>query len=191
MPSIGSVASKYSNKNAQGEIIPEGYSRGRLKDYTPEQMKLHESQFQHLGPDSYLSRLAGGDQSMFEEMEAPAMRQFQGLQGQLASRFSGMGMGGRKSSSFQNESNQATSDFAQGLQSKRMELRNQAIRDLMGMSNTLLGQKPYKNFLVDDQQGGEFGIPGAIMGGIAGFGFGGPAGAAKGAQWGHQIGSSI
>lgn len=150
------------------DIIPEGYSSGRMKNYTPQQMKLHESQFAHLGPDSYLSRLAGGDQSMFDEMEAPAFRQFQGLQGQIASRFSGMGMGGRKSSGFQNTSNQAASDFAQDLQSKRLGLRNQAIKDLMSMSNELLGQRPYEKFLTQKPQSAWADIAGKFAGAIPG-----------------------
>jgi hypothetical protein len=130
-----------------GDKIPKGYERGQLQQFTPEQMQLFQQMFGQLGPDSFLGRLAGGDQSMFEEMEAPAMRQFGQLQGGLASRFSGMGMGGQKSSGFQNTMNQAASDFAQQLQSQRLGLRNQAIQDLMGMSNQLLGQRPYEQFL--------------------------------------------
>ncbi len=159
---------------------------------TPEQMQLYKDSFSHLGPESYLSRLAGGDQSLYNEMEEPALRQFQGLQGQVASRFSGMGMGGRKSSGFQNTSNQATSDFASGLQSKRMDLRNQAIRDLMSMSSDLMGQRPEQNFLVkkDKDQGFDWGgVLGGLAGGVGGFFAGGPVGAFTGAQAGYGIGS--
>ena len=87
-----------------GNKIPKGYEQGTLQQFTPEQMNLFKSMFGQVGPDSFLGKLAGGDQSMFEQMEAPAMRQFQGLQGQLASRFSGMGMGSRRGSGFQNRS---------------------------------------------------------------------------------------
>lgn len=132
--------------------IPKGYEQGSIQQFTPEQMQLFKSMFGQVGPDSMTAKLAGGDQSMFEQMEAPAMRQFQGLQGQMASRFSGMGMGGRKGSGFQNTMNQASSDFAQDLQSKRMDLQRQAIQDLMGMSSNLLGQKPQENFLVEKQK---------------------------------------
>lgn len=134
-----------------GNVIPKGYKRGQLQQFTPEQMQLFQQMFGHLGPDSFLSKLAGGDESMFEQLEAPALRQFQGLQGQMASRFSGMGTGARQSSGFQNTANQATADFAGQLQSQRMGLQNQAIKDLMGMSNQLLGQRPYEQFLTKKQ----------------------------------------
>ncbi len=127
---------------------PRGYSSGRMQNFTPEQMQLFQQMFGNVAPDSYTSRLAGGDQSLFEESERPALQQFSQLQGGLASRFSGMGTGARRSSGFQNTMNQATSDFASGLQSRRQELQRQAIKDLMGMSGELLSQKPQENFLV-------------------------------------------
>lgn len=130
-----------------GNKIPSGYKAGRMQNFTPEMMDLFKQMFGHVGPDSYLSRLAGGDESLFAEMEAPAMRQFSGLQGNIASRFSGMGMGGRKSSGFQNTMNQASSDFAQDLQLKRQGLQRQAIQDLSSISSDLLNKKPYENFL--------------------------------------------
>jgi hypothetical protein len=122
---------------------------GRMQQFTPEQMQLFQQLFGHLGPDSFLSKLAGGDESTFAEMEAPALRQFSGLQGNLASRFSGMGAGARRSSGFQNTANQASSDFAQGLQSQRLGLQRQAIGDLLGFSNQLLGQRPYETFATE------------------------------------------
>lgn len=148
-----------------GNKVPSGYKVGQLQQFTPEQMQLFQSLFGHVGPGSYLSRLASGDQSMFGEMEAPAMKQFAGLQGDLASRFSGMGMGSRGSSGFQNTMNQASSDFAQGLQSRRQDLQRQAIGDLMGMSSDLLGQRPHEKFLYEKKKpfwqqllGGDMGI---------------------------------
>jgi len=128
-----------------------GYRPAQLQQFTPEQMKLFQSMFSQIGPESFLSKLAGGDQSMFEQMEAPAMRQFQGMQGQMASRFSGMGSGARRSSGFQNTMNQASSDFAQQLQANRMGLQRQAIQDLMGMSSNLLQQRPYEQMLLKKQ----------------------------------------
>lgn len=125
-----------------------GYKPTQLQQFSPEQLQLFQQMFGHVGQDSFLSKLAGGDQSTFQQMEAPALRQFQGLQGNIASRFSGMGSGARNSSGFQNTMNQASSDFAQDLQSNRMNLQRQAIQDLMGMSNSLLAQKPYENSLI-------------------------------------------
>lgn len=135
-----------------GPQVSYGKSQGgqrpfSMQQFTPEQMDLFKSMFGHLGPDSFLGRLASGDESMWKDIEAPAWKQFQGVQGQLASRFSGAAgdprqLSARGGSGFQNTMNQAGSDFAQDLQSKRMGLQNQAIKDLLGMSNDLLNQRP-------------------------------------------------
>ena len=148
----GATGSASGQNMTGGNIIPKGYREGRIQQFTPDQMQLFQQLFGQLGPDSFLSKLAGGDQSMFEQMEAPAMRQFQGLQGQTASRFSGMGMGARRSSGFQNQMGQQNMDFAQQLQSNRMGLQQQAIRDLMGLGSSLLGQRPYETSLIKKQQ---------------------------------------
>jgi hypothetical protein len=156
----------------------------RFQSYTPEQMQLFQDQFQHVGPGSYLSRLASGDQSLFAQQEAGAKQQFGEQQGDIASRFSGMGMGARRGSGFQNSQNQASSDFASRLQSNRMDLQRNAIKDLMGMSNELLGQRPYEDYAVtpDEETPWWQSILGEalpIAAGAAGTFFGGPmAGAA-------------
>ena len=134
-----------------GNSIPKGYKQGQLNQFTPEQHQLFQGLFQHAGPDSYLSKLAGGDQSQFAEMEAPALRQFQELQGGIASRFSQGGA--RRSSGFQNTQNQASQDFASLLQSQRTNYRNQALQQLMEMSNSLLGQRPYEQFIIKKDMG--------------------------------------
>lgn len=182
------------NAGIRKEKIPKGYSKASINNYTPEQEQVFQNSASQLGSGSYLSRLAGGDQSLYDEMEAPALRQFQGIQGQLASRFSGMGMGGRRSSGFQNTQNQASSDFVQDLQSKRMDLRNQAIRDLMGMSDQFLNQRPQETSLYQKQQDPGFnwgGALGGLAGGVGGFFLGGPAGAASGASMGYNAGSGF
>lgn len=179
------------------EKIPKGYRAGKLQQFTPEQIELFQSLFGHLGPDSFLSQLAGGDQSAFEEMERPALRQFSELQGNLASRFSGAGSlgGARRSSGFQNTMNTAASNFAQELQANRLNLQNQARNDLFSMSQMLMGQRPFENFLIEkpqkQQSSGLGGLFGAGLGGIGGFFAGGPAGALTGAQLGYGIGSSF
>lgn len=195
MGSRGPAGSSMGNNRAGSyrDKIPEGYETGQLKQFTPEQMRLFKSMFSQVSPDSYLSKLGMGDESTFEQMEAPAMRQFQALQGQLGSRFSGMGMGAQRGSGFQNAANQQTSDFAMDLASRRQQLQRQAIQDLMGISNDLLGQKPYDRYLVKPQpeQNGLLGLLGTAGGaGIGGY-FGGPQGAMAGAQIGHSIGSSF
>lgn len=168
---------------------PSGYKS--YQKFTPEQMELFSSMFSHLGPDSYLSKLAAGDEQTFAEMEAPALKQFSGMQGNLASRFSGMGLGGRKSSGFQNTMNQASSDFAMQLQSQRGEMRNQALRDLMSYSNQLLGQEPYGLVEKKEKSNPWATVAGAGIGAGAGFMFGGPMGAMKGAGVGAQVGSAF
>lgn len=136
-----------------GDIVPKGYNLGQLQQFTPEQQQLFQQLFGQVGPGSQLSRLAGGDQSQFEQMEAPALRQFGALQGNLASRFSGMGtLGARRSSGFQNTATSAASNFAQELQANRQGLQRQALMDLMGISNQLLGQRPYDRALYEKPQ---------------------------------------
>lgn len=151
---------------SSGNKIPKGYQQAQLQQFTPEQMQLFQSLFSHVSPDSYTSRLAGGDESLFEQIEAPALRQFSGLQGQLASRFSGMGMGGRKSSGFQNTANAAASEFAQNLQSQRQALQRQAILDLMGLSESLLNQRPQEKFLVQKPKSFWQELIGGLSGGV-------------------------
>ena len=145
----GAYSSNSSQTNLMAEKRPHGFSKYSVNQYTPEQQRLFRENFQHLGPESYTSRLAMGDESLFAEQEAPALRQFNELQGGLASRFSGQGMGARKSSGFQNTSNAAASDFASQLQANRQELQRQAILDMMGMSDKLLNQRPQERGLVE------------------------------------------
>src|SRR6185295_13694218 len=121
------AAGSPSTGNATGskqfkEKIPKGYKQATLQNFTPEMMDFFQQLMSQLGPESFLSRLAGGDPSMFEEMEAPAWRQFQEAQGDLGSRFSDMGMGARGGSGFKNAANQQSSDFAMNLQAQRMNL---------------------------------------------------------------------
>lgn len=126
---------------SSGFKAPRGYES--VSNYTPDQMQLFQQLFSHVGPESYLSKLAGGDQDTFNQIEAPALQQFSGIQGNIASRFSGMGLGARKSSGFQNTINQAGSDFAQQLQSQRQGLQQNALQQLMEMSGSLLERNPY------------------------------------------------
>lgn len=130
-----------------GNKIPKGYQSGRLQNFTPEQMQLFQSLFSNLGPESFLSQLAGGNPETFADIERPALQQFSGQLGNLASRFSGMGLGARKSSGFQNQATSAASQFSQQLQSQRQGLQRQALQDLFGMSNQLLSQRPYDQFV--------------------------------------------
>ena len=169
-----------------GDVIPKGYNKGSLQQFSPEGMQLYQHLFSHVGPDSYLSKLAGGDQSTFDQMEAPAHRQFNEQISNLANRFSGAGTGGRHSSGFQNTATAAASNFSQDLASKRQDLQRQALMDLKGISDLLLSQKPQENFLVEKPQKQNFWgdilgkFAGAIPSAVAGFATGSLPGAAKG-----------
>ena len=74
--------------------VPSGYKVKQVQQFTPQQMDLFNQMFSNVSPDSFTSKLAQGNPEAFAQMEAPALRQFQGLQGDIASRFSGMGTGG-------------------------------------------------------------------------------------------------
>lgn len=182
-----------SSNKFPGEKIPKGYGISQVQNYTPQQLQLHQQGFGAVDPNSYLSKLAGGDQSTFDEMEAPAKRQFNEQLGGLASRFSQGGggpgaMSARRSSGFQNSSSSAASDFSQQLASNRQNLRMEAIKDLHGMSQSLLGNNPYTRGLYqkDQGQGNSWGsaLSGALSGGASGFLTGGPLGAIGGAALG-------
>ena len=148
-PMISSGTTGKRSSKLAGDKIPSGYKAASLQQFTPEQMELLNQRISELGPDSFLARLVGGDQSIFDELEAPAFRQFNEQLGGLASRFSGMGLGGRRSSGFQNTSNAAASNFAQDLQSQRLGIRTNALQSLQQMSNQLLGQRPVERALVE------------------------------------------
>lgn len=192
-PTSGGMGQRLSSGGFKDKV-PSGYKSATLQQFTPEQLQLFQSLFSQVSPDSFTAGLANGDEGAFDQMEAPAMRQFQGLQGQLASRFSGMGSGARRSSGFQNTMNQASSDFAQDLQSRRVGLQRQAIQDLMGMSTSLLGQRPYERFLAqkpEQSSSGWGGLAGSALGGLGGFFAGGPSGALSGAKLGYNVGSGF
>lgn len=161
----------------KGDVIPKGYRGGQIQNYTPEQMNLFKQTFGLVSPDSYLSRLSQGDEELFNEMEAPAHRQFSESLGGIASKFSGAGsFGARRSSGFQNTTTAAASNFAQDLASRRQELQRSAITDLASISQMLLGQRPTEKLLMGHEHKPSFGeqalsFAGNALGGVAG-GFG-------------------
>ena len=136
----------------RGDIIPKGFRKGQIQQFNPEQMELFNRLFSLVGSESDLARLAGGDETRFNEIEAPEARRFNELIGGLSSRFSSSGLGGRHSSGFKNTATAAASNFAQDLASRRHDLQRQAIMDLLGVSRELLGQRPSENFLSGKRQ---------------------------------------
>lgn len=172
-----------------GNKIPSGYRAGQIQKFTPEQMQLFSQLFPFLGEGGDLQRLAGGDQSFFDQIEAPAKRQFNDQLSNIATRFSGMGSGARRSSGFQNATTSAASNFAQELQSNRQALQRQAMMDLFGLSNQLLNTNPYDQFLIEKQQKPSFFSQIAPWAGAATGGFiGGPSGAKLGFNAGSAAG---
>lgn len=136
-----------------------GYHSKSISTLSPEQQDL----FSRLlggsmgGIESglgHLSKLAGGDQSYFDELEAPALRQFGALQGNLASRFSGIGSGARRSSGFGNAMSSAGQQLSESLQSQRLGHQQNAISQLLGLSQSLLGTKTQESVLIPKQQSG-------------------------------------
>jgi len=87
-----------------------------------------------------MGRMASGQPEQFEQMEAPAMRQYQQLLGNIGARYSGMGMGAQKSSAFQNEMSSAASDLAERLQSQRLSMQQSAQEQLMNLFKSLMGE---------------------------------------------------
>lgn len=168
-----------------GDRIPSNFKSIQMQKFTPDQMKLFQQMFSQVSPDSFLSKLSQGDEDIFNDIEAPAWRDFQQAQGDLASRFSGQGMGARGGSGFQNAINQQSSDFVTNLQSQRRALQRQALNDLMGFSNDLLSQEPYQRQLYEKPKKLSF-LQKLIGGGLraggtaAGAYFGGPAGGSAG-----------
>lgn len=165
-----SNASGFGPSKASG-LKGTGLKQVTENNFTPQQMQLFQSLFSNVGPNSFTSRLAGGDPSQFEALEAPAWKQFGQAQSQTANQFSlgggGQGaMSARRGSGFQNQLNQNTQDFAGALQAQRMGLQQNAIRDLMSMSQSLLGQRPYTNHFVQEEQP----LWKQLATGLAGFG---------------------
>ncbi len=183
--------------SSQKENVPSGYKKFSLQNFPPEMMQLFRQALERLGPEGFLSKLASGDQSMFEEMERPALKQFGEMQGNIASRFSGLGGAGslssQNSSGFQNAMNTAASDFAEKLQANRLNLQQGAQQDLMNFTNQMLNQKPYEQGLVAKAPKSPSkwgGLIGTGLGALAGSPFG-AQGAMTGAKLGYGIGSQF
>lgn len=189
--------SKGTQLAAGGGNIPRGYAAGSMAKYTPEQLDLFKSLFSQVGPQSQLAMQARGEDAGFEPYEEGARRNFQEYTGQLASRFSGQGLGARGGSAFQNMATQGASDFALQLAQQRQNLQRQAMQDLMSHSQMLLGQQPYDTFLNEESEKKspkwhsliKAGLP--IAGSAAGGYFGGPGGAALGGKLGNLAASGL
>jgi hypothetical protein len=122
-------------------------------------MGLFKQLFGQVGPDSYLSKLAGGDEEAFQQAEAPFRREFQRQQGELGSRYSQLGsqngqgsFSAQKGSGFKNAMNAQSINFAEQLGAQRQYLQRQALQDLQGLSGQLLNQRPYEQSLIKKRE---------------------------------------
>ncbi len=185
-----------------------GYRQIDLPRMTPEKQALFKQVFSGLQPGltsgiGHLSHVAEGSPEYFQQMEAPALRQFQELQGNIASRFSGMGSGARRSSGFQNVGTAAASDLSERLASQRMTMQQDAIKQLMGLYRDLMGEQEFESLLIPEEEkrnpwsnflGGALPIAGALGGGLIGSvvpGFGTLAGAKLGGTIGGAAGKAF
>ncbi len=138
-------------RGASGNKIPPGYRSGRIQQQDADQQSLYKRLFGFTQPGSQLYQQAQGDQEAFAPQEALAQRDFQNFQGQLGSRFAELApgaMSARRGSGFANAATQGSQDFALQLAGQRQQLQRQAFGDLMGLSSTLLQQRPTDQFLV-------------------------------------------
>lgn len=157
----------YRSGSAIGDDNISGYRLNRLSNLTPQQEQLFNLL---LGGSSsgtgegldYLSRLASGDPSSFEQMERPAYDAFDKLLGEIGSRYAQAGAIG--SSSYQNALAGAGGDLAKQLQAQRSNIQMSALDRLLGQSNSLLNQRLFENILNQKPQSQSRGLIGQILG---------------------------
>lgn len=142
-------------KNFKGNIA--GHKYAQLPTMSPEQLNFFQALLSQAQPGTsqgidFLSKLSGGDQSQFEQLESPYYSALDRAGAQLGSRFSGLGMGGQQSSGFQNALAGQAKDLSELLGSQRMQLQQNAIRELLGLSQSLLGTPTFQNFLTPPKQ---------------------------------------
>lgn len=159
----------------------------QLPTMTPDQMQLLQSLTGGLqAPLSSalgnLQSILGGKQGAFDQLERPALRQFeQQIIPQISERFGGQGA--LSSSGFQQSLSQAGANLAENLASKRAAMQSGAINQLM----QLLGLAQKQPFEYLKSGGGEGALPGILA--ALGTAAGGPIGAAAGQLIGSGISS--
>jgi len=128
------------------------------------------------------------DQDFFNNMEAPAMRQFhEEIMPNLANQFAGMGSGGSFGTAFRNQANREGSNLAERLSANRTGMQQQGANQALGY-----GQAQNQNFMQLLQQALQptqntysqptGGLLGPLMGALGG-------GAAAG--YGQKLGQSM
>lgn len=164
-----------------------GYNQLTMPKLNPQQQQLFNQVSSALGPHlgnavSGIGQMAsGGTPEQWAQLEAPALRQFGQLQGNIASRFSGMGSGARHSSGFQNTIGGAATDLAERLQGQRLGLQQNALSQLLGLYQSMIGTDTFENALLPKQKPWWQELLGSLAPGLAQAGtqFGGTAGLMK------------
>jgi len=133
-----------------------GYKQHNIQKFTPEQLQLFQQLSGTVTPGAtsgtdWLSKLASGDTSAFEEMEKPAYNAFEKQVGALGNRFSHLGA--LDSNYFENAISGAGRELQENLASNRMNIRQNAINSLLNQSNTLLGQSPFESIFTEKKKG--------------------------------------
>lgn len=155
---------------------PSGYSQFELPTMGGGQKQIYDMLKSQImggqGQDVFakLFGTAGGSQEGFDQMEAPAMRQFQQqiLPG-IANRYVGSGISG--SSGMQNAFANAGQGLAENLQANRMGYHERARDQVMNLMQSLLGT-PTSQFGLTKKQTPGADFLGSIGSGIgAGLGF--------------------
>lgn len=127
-----------------------------IPQFTPQQMDLFQRLLAAIGPGAeqglgFLSQLAGGDEDIFSQLEAPAYSALERGLRQTASGFSQFGA--QDSSAFQNALAGQSRQLAESLGAQRVGLQQQAIERLLGSTQSLLGQKPFETHLKSRKPG--------------------------------------
>lgn len=122
---------------------PKGYGAYSLPTMGGGQADIYnllKNQFQGGAGDIYqkLFGMARGDAGTFDQLEAPALRQFQEqIAPQIAQRYAGSGISG--SSGLNNSLAGAGANLAENLQGQRLGLMQQSMHDVLHLGDLLLG----------------------------------------------------
>ncbi len=186
MSAVAGAASPTSNIS--------GYKLRQTPQFTPQQMQLFQQLMGGLegggaggglgGGLDYLSQLAGGEEGAFQQAEAPAYSAFNKMAGQIGSRYSQLGA--RDSSSFQQALSGGASQLSEQLGAQRQGMRTSAIESLLGLSERMLGQRPYETQL-QEEGGINWSELLGMLGGTALGSIGGPIAAGVGGGVGKAL----
>lgn len=174
-----------SATGANSSLKGTGYQSIQTPTKNAQQMGLFDQLYggSKNGIDSALrgltSQAQGGNEDYWSQLEAPARREFGQLQGNIASRFSRMGSGARRSSGHQNAQSGAATDFAERLGANRINLQKQAWDQLLGMGSHLFDSNLMETSLIPKKKKwweslgeGIAGVGGNISGIAGGYGLG-------------------